>query len=120
MKKTFYFILAWLGAVVLAWLTANIGRNIYGIFFPSQIGGDLGDIVEPGIIEGFVFTYLFWLGLIFVPVFKQKWWRYALAPVLVVFLPFMLFWPIAFLGVVFFGVGVGLGFLVLWMRKKFD
>lgn len=37
MKKTFYFIFAWLGAVVLTWLTANIGRNIYGIFSPVKL-----------------------------------------------------------------------------------
>lgn len=120
MKKTFYFIFAWLGVVVLAWLTANIGRNFYRIFFPRELGEGFFELFTPGIIEGFVFTYLFWLGLIFVPVFKQKWWRYALAPALVVFLPFILFWPIALLGVIFFSCGVGVGFLVLWMRKKFD
>jgi len=65
MKKTVYFILSWLGVAILAWLTANIGRNIYGIFFPDQLMAGWLELFTPGIIEGFVFVYLFWLGLIY-------------------------------------------------------
>ncbi len=118
MKKTVYFILSWLGVAILAWLTASIGKNIYGIFFPDQVMGTWINIIEPGIIEGFVLVYLFWLGLLFVPVFKTKWWQYALAPGLILFLPFMLFWQIALMGIMFFAVGVGLGYLALWLKKK--
>ena len=118
MKKIITFVFTYLLVIGLSVISASIGKNIYGLFLPSQVMGDLGDIIEPGIIEGFVLMYLFWLALLFVPVFKQKWWQYALGPALVVFLPFMLFLQIAFLGIIFFVVGVGLGYLALWLKKK--
>ena len=118
MKNFLKFIISYLGVVILAVLTSNIGKGIYGIFYPSQVGGDLGDIIEPGIIEGFVFVYLFFLALIFIPVFKNKWWKYALAPGLIVFVPFMLVWQIALFGLIFFGVGTALGYFALWIKKK--
>lgn len=120
MNKFIKFSVSYILVLGLTIITSSFGKNIYGLFLPSQVMGDLGDIIKPGIIEGFVLMYLFWLGLLFVPVFKDKWWQYALAPALIVFLPFMLFWQIAIFGIMFFAVGVGLGHLSLWMRKKFN
>ncbi len=120
MKKIFIFIVTYSIVIGLGVISSSIGKNIYGLFFPRQLGEGFFELFTPGIIEGFLFMYLFWLGLLFVPVFKDKWWRYALAPALIIFLPFILFWQIALFGILFFAVGVGLGYVSLWMRKKFN
>jgi hypothetical protein len=118
MKNFLKFILAFFSVLVLAVLSANIGRLVYGAFFPRELGEGFFELFTPGIIEGFVFVYLFWLALIFVPVFKDKWWKYLLAPVLIIFVPFMFFWQIALFGIIFFAVGVALGYFALWLKKK--
>ncbi len=118
MKKIFKFIVVYLVIIGLAIITTTIGKNIYGLFFPRQLMAGWGTFFTPGIIEGFVFMYLFWLSTVFVPVFKQKWWQYALAPGLIVWLPVALFWPVGLVGVIFCGVGVGLGYLALWLKRK--
>lgn len=120
MKKIFIFIVTYSVVIGLGVISSSIGKNIYGLFFPRQLGEGFFELFTPGIIEGFLFMYLFWLGLLFVPVFKAKWWQYALAPALVVFLPFMLFWQIALFEILFFAVGTGLGYVSLWMWKKFN
>lgn len=118
MKNFVKFLVSFFLVLVLAVLTANIGRNIYGIFFPDQLMAGWLELFTPAIIEGFVFVYLFWLALIFIPVFKEKWWKFLLAPALIVFLPFILVWQIALFGIVFFGCGIALGYLALWIKKK--
>lgn len=118
MNKFIKFSVSYILVLGLTIITSSFGKNIYGEFFPRQLMAGWGALFTPGIIEGFVLMYLFWLGLLFVPVFKDKWWQYALAPALIVFLPFMLFWQIAIFGIMFFAVGVGLGYLALWLKKK--
>lgn len=118
MKKIFIFIITYLVVIGLSIITANFGKNIYGLFFHRQLGEGFFELFSPGIIEGFIFMYLFWLGLLFVPVFKKKWWQYILAPALIVFLPVALFWQIALFGILFFAIGVCLGYFALWLKRK--
>lgn len=108
----------WLVVIAVAMLFSPVGKNIYGIFFPDQLGEGFFEVLTPGIIEGFIFVYLFLLALLFIPVFQPRPWRMLIIPALLVFLPVALFWQIALFAVIFFVGGTALGYLAVWLRKK--
>lgn len=117
MNKFVRFFLLSFSTFLLAFLTAQIGRNIIGSFFPEIVAAGWFDIITPGIVEGYIFMFLFFLPALFIPVYQNKAWYGLVFPPVLLLWPFVFIWKIVLLGITFFIVGVGVGYGARWLKE---
>jgi len=114
--KTFlYFVLV----VILGVIFATGFRSLYAQFDPLGLSVGFFQVIYPGIIEGFLLAYLFFLPIIFIPAFYKNNLYVRLIPLSILGLVLMVIpWKVLLLSLVVYGVGVLVGILTVWLHKK--
>jgi len=114
------YFFSYIFVIVFSIIFTGIFKNIFGFIYPEELGGGWIQLFRPGLLEGFIIAYSFFVPLILTPVFfNNRFWLKILAPYL--FFLLIAFWftyKVAYISILFFLIGTLFGLFAVWLRKK--